>query len=196
MADKALCTIPNCGKPRDARGLCPAHYRRWQRFGDTLPDIPVSRLTRASKRRDFLNKAIAYNGESCLIWPFKIKAGTYPLIKIDGVQRTVHSLVCEAKNGPRPFPGAEVAHSCGKSLCLAHLRWASHADNLKDRWSHGTMYMGERQWMAKLTEADVRLMRSLHASGECKRMELCKRFGVSKSVVSQVVARKAWAWVA
>lgn len=37
MADQALCSIPDCGKPQvNFRGWCNAHYRRWRRHGDPL----------------------------------------------------------------------------------------------------------------------------------------------------------------
>lgn len=36
MAKPRMCSIEGCGKPTHARGLCAAHYRRWQRHGDPL----------------------------------------------------------------------------------------------------------------------------------------------------------------
>ncbi|RUV65859.1 hypothetical protein EOA64_00505 [Mesorhizobium sp. M1A.F.Ca.IN.022.02.1.1] len=37
MATRALCSIPDCGKPSiNIRGWCSAHYMRWNRHGDPL----------------------------------------------------------------------------------------------------------------------------------------------------------------
>lgn len=34
-----ICSVPECGKPHIARGLCPAHYWKWRKHGDPLsPD--------------------------------------------------------------------------------------------------------------------------------------------------------------
>ncbi|MEU3603749.1 hypothetical protein ABZ714_34340 [Streptomyces sp. NPDC006798] len=30
------CAVPECQRPRDTRGWCSRHYRRWQRWGDPL----------------------------------------------------------------------------------------------------------------------------------------------------------------
>lgn len=195
MANSRICSIPECSKRHDARGLCSTHYRRLQRTGRALGSRRISDRASRAERRAFLKTAIEYRGSDCLLWPFKMTAGSYPLIKIDGVQHLVHRLVCEARFGPAPFENAEVAHSCGNSACLGHLRWATRSDNLSDRWFHGTMYMGSKQWASKLTEADVRIIRELHACGKAGRKALCKRFGISLSAMSAVISRRTWAWV-
>lgn len=37
------CAVRGCGAPHRARGWCRAHYRRWQRHGDPLTDVPIRR---------------------------------------------------------------------------------------------------------------------------------------------------------
>lgn len=34
MATKSICSIPECGKPEQARSYCHMHYRRWRIHGD------------------------------------------------------------------------------------------------------------------------------------------------------------------
>ena len=35
------CEIEGCGRKHYGRGLCAAHYRRWQRRGDVMVDVPI-----------------------------------------------------------------------------------------------------------------------------------------------------------
>jgi len=43
MADKTLCSIPDCGKHSRYRGWCGKHYQRWQKHGDPLKTVKVGR---------------------------------------------------------------------------------------------------------------------------------------------------------
>ncbi len=36
------CTLPGCDRAHKAHGYCRTHYRRWQRHGDPLVEMPVS----------------------------------------------------------------------------------------------------------------------------------------------------------
>jgi hypothetical protein len=36
------CGLEGCDREHYARDLCYAHYRRWQRFGDPKPDVPLA----------------------------------------------------------------------------------------------------------------------------------------------------------
>ncbi len=36
------CVVPGCDRVHKAHGYCRTHYRRWQRHGDPLVDVPVS----------------------------------------------------------------------------------------------------------------------------------------------------------
>ena len=57
-----LCSIPECEKPRNARGLCPMHYQRWKSHSDPLRE-PVARpefcsvpgCDRKRSKRDYCN---------------------------------------------------------------------------------------------------------------------------------------------
>lgn len=74
---------------------------------------------------------------------------------------TVHSLVAAAFIGPRPF-GMEVAHGDGNptNAMLSNLRYATPSENVRDKEIHGTILKGERAPRAKLTNAEVRSLRS------------------------------------
>jgi hypothetical protein len=37
----AICSVPTCPEPVRARGLCGAHYKRWNKDGNVRPDVPL-----------------------------------------------------------------------------------------------------------------------------------------------------------
>lgn len=108
----------------------------------------------------------------------------------------VHRLVALAFLGA-PREGQEVCHRDGNPLNnhVSNLRWGSHSENMMDRVEHGTHNRGERHNMVKLSEGEVRDIRSLYAGGGLSQAALGKRFGVSQSLVHLIVSRRKWAWL-
>lgn len=76
-------------------------------------------------------------------------------------QHSVHTAVCVAFHGPRP-DGQLVRHLDGDPLNNRsdNLAWRTYTDNEADKKLHDRHLVGERHHMAKLTEADVREIRS------------------------------------
>lgn len=54
---------------------------------------------------------------------------------------------------------------------------------------------GEDHGMVKLTEADVVLIRQLHAEGGVSYRQLARRFGVSDTQIRRIVRRKRWSHI-
>lgn len=69
----------------------------------------------------------------------------------------VHRAVCEAFHGPSPQPRMDVAHADGdkKHNHPSNLRWATRAENEADKVVHGRSNRGERNGMAKVTDAQA-----------------------------------------
>ena len=71
MKDEALCSVESCTKARIAKGLCPAHYKRWRETGDPLTPIKSFRWTPEADEMVLaaepcpkpLTTAMAYNTE-------------------------------------------------------------------------------------------------------------------------------------
>ena len=108
-------------------------------------------------------------------------------------QRPVHALVLEEFVGPCP-PDMECRHFPDQDPAnnrLDNLQWGTPGENIADKVFHATDNRGERNSLAKLTEADVRLIRAAVAAGEMQKT-LARRFGVSTALVSVVVNNKAW----
>lgn len=188
-----VCSIPDCGKPHVARGLCTAHYTRWRKHGDPLRGGPLD-ASRGDVQRFFRDVVLAYEGHDCLFWPFSKYTDGCGKIQHGGRTQRVPRLVCEHVNGPPPTPKHQAAHSCGNGhlACVTrrHLSWKTGKENQADRLLHGTDAVGEKNAFAKLTDADVRQIRALR--GALFQREIAEQFGVSQSCVSLIHHGKTW----
>lgn len=116
-------------------------------------------------------------------------------LSVGGAVETVrvHKLVAVAFIGPPPFEGAEAAHNDGNRLnCrVGNLRWASKIENQADRVRHGTDIRGEDVYGAKLTEADIPVIRRRIA--RCERyQDIADDYGVDKSTIGYIAVNKIW----
>lgn len=104
----------------------------------------------------------------------------------------VHRLVCAAFHGPGE-DGYQVAHADGDRTNNrpGNLRWATPKENSQERRRHGTQTIGTRVNTNKLNEADVLEIRRRAAAGE-RTMALAQEFGVHRSSVNQMIARRTW----
>ncbi|TIU63891.1 MAG: hypothetical protein E5W25_23745 [Mesorhizobium sp.] len=189
MGISRICKVDGCGKPLHAHGYCGAHAHRFRRHGDPLGgDVP-----RGYVRQFFEEVVLPYDGDDCLIWPFSKDGHGYAMLGDQAVPR----LICEEAHGPAPTPKHQAAHSCGHGhmACVTkgHLRWATRTENEADKLIHGTSNRGVRHGMAKLTEADVLVIRSLR--GHFLQREIAEQFGIAVPTVSDIQRRKLWAWL-
>lgn len=105
----------------------------------------------------------------------------------------VHRLVALAFLGQPPEGMHEVAHNDGvrNNNSVSNLRWDTSKGNLSDRVKHGTLYSGAGHHFAKLTEAEVRMIRAAGAAGQTG-IAIAARHNISKSLVSQILRRSIW----
>jgi hypothetical protein len=187
MAVSRLCSIPDCGKPVRSLGLCGSHYFRQRRHGDPL----AGSTSKGEAERFFRETVLAYDGNDCLYWPYARLPSGYAKMK----GHNVHRRICEEAHGPAPTAGHEAAHSCGggKHGCVTkrHLSWKTHLENEADKLLHGTRPRGETQGSSKLTEDDVRTIRSSIEKG----IDLATRYGVSAAHISYLRSGKKWSWL-
>ncbi len=104
-----------------------------------------------------------------------------------------HCFSWELVHGPVP-DGLCVLHSCDNRPCVnpTHLWLGSRAENSADMVAKGrsSRRKGEANPRAKLTEEQVRVIRIF--SQRVNRTLLASRFGVSNSLVGQILRRKCW----
>lgn len=135
MVQITLCRCEGCQKPKKVKGFCTPHYLKFHRHGDPLFK---SKRTTGEEIKEFLNKAIKYDNDECLIYPYSKQGSGYGSAKIKGKTTLVHRYVCEAVHGKSPRGKPFVLHSCPenqRSCCNPnHLRWGSHSENMLDRY--------------------------------------------------------------
>jgi NUMOD4 motif/HNH endonuclease len=104
----------------------------------------------------------------------------------------VHTLIATAFLGDRR--GRQVNHKDGNKQNNAtdNLEWVTSKENIRHAMALGLKkhYRGERGPAAKLTQAQVDEIRSLHRI-ETNRA-LAQRYGVSESAIWMIQARRSW----
>jgi DNA-binding transcriptional regulator YiaG len=96
------------------------------------------------------------------------------------VHRTIHTLVLEAFVRPRPA-GMHACHGPAGSFVNTpvNLSWGAPAQNAADKKRDGTALYGERNQLAKLTDAQVAEIRRLRAEDGLSHRALGQMFAIS-----------------
>jgi len=194
MANSRLCSVPDCGKPHRAKGVCFMHYQRLRDHGSPLS----GRTPNGVALKFYRDVVLTYDGDDCLIWPFNLNQNGYGQVAIDGKKHIVSRLLCSDAHGAPPSPQHEAAHSCGKGhlACVtkSHVSWKTSKQNKDDMIIHGTVNRGVRNGQSKLTEDQARTILSM--KGKQSVRQLARQFSVSAMVVSRILNGKSWAWLA
>jgi hypothetical protein len=134
------CSIDGCEKPHEARGWCIKHYRRWQRHGDPLWQLP----TTADYFWEKVRKADRFDPDTCWLWTAPPDSNGYGRLKVAVRMVRAHIFAYELLVGPVP-DGLELDHLChgrdksckGGSTCIhrrcvnpGHLEAVTHRTNV------------------------------------------------------------------
>ncbi len=189
---KSICEIPDCGNPVKARGLCTRHYKRLRRHGDPLGG--ASFRAARGEPMEFIESALAANTEDCIEWPFSRDRDGYGKLG----QGRAHRKVLEMASGPAPSDEHEAAHApavCHNRACInpKHLRWATTAENSRDRYIDGTTCWGE-SGTSKLTARDVLAIRADAAAG-VSIPDLARRHSVTYQNIRHILIGKTWRYL-
>jgi hypothetical protein len=116
----------------------------------------------------------------------------YGVLWYEGKDRLEHRVAYCQHHGVTldSIEGQVIRHKCDNPPCInpEHLLIGTHKQNTQDMVSRG------RQANVKLTWDMVRYIRAnyVHRSREFGQYPLAAMFGVSQSVVSEVIAHKIW----
>jgi hypothetical protein len=135
----------------------------------------------------FIAKAITYEGDDCLIWPFYLNRDGYAYVPRFG--GLVSRYICKKVHGAPPTPKHEAAHSCSNPPCInnRHLRWATHKENAADDCC------GEDNYHSKLTKEQVLDIRRL--AHTTPQWQIARIYGIIQKHVSDIINKKIWAWL-
>lgn len=190
MADyQRICSVDGCNNPHYGKGYCGKH---WQRF---CKKRKPAKGRSPSQTTTWLHEHAGWRGDECLIWPFARGRAGYGNVYYEGAYTNAHRAMCVIANGEPPTPEHQAAHSCGNGHlgCVhpEHLRWATRLENETDKLIHGTVRQGEDVPTSKLTEHDVRRIRS----STSRVNELAREFGVGHQQISRIRRGERWAWL-
>lgn len=143
----------------------------------------------------WLREHVNHTGQNCLKYPFAVNPQTgYAQFGHNGELLYAHQWMCEQRNGCRPSPKHEAAHTCGNAhmSCVNpnHLEWKTRKQNAEDRLRHGNYSNRKGQPRYKLTAETAAQIRAL--AGTDTQINLARRFGVSRQLISGVQTGVCW----
>jgi len=130
---------------------------------------------------------------TCWLWTGAFYTTGYGVMRVADRNVRAHRVSWELEYGAIP-PGQWVLHRCDVRACVRpdHLYLGTNADNVADMINKGRGRHGEQQRLAKLTEAQVRAMRSEYAAGGISQPALAKRYAIGLSTVQDILRRRSW----
>lgn len=132
----------------------------------------------------------------CWVWTAaKIPPG-YGTFTVDNRTYSATHIALTLSGRPRPAPPNNFAlhGECTNPSCVnpAHLRWGSQRENVADQYRFGHIdRKGERGHSVKLTEADVRAIRTRPEPST----KLAPVYGVTPAQIRNIRRRITWAHV-
>lgn len=137
----------------------------------------------------------------CWEWHGSKNQNGYGLISIKRKTYLAHRISFKTFVGPIP-PGDHhgttcVCHSCDVRNCVnpSHFFLATQAENVSDMYKKGRNNprgpMGTENGHSKLTENDVREIRSMRKAGR-RLTTIAKKYGIQFQTVSKIANRKSW----
>ncbi len=115
-------------------------------------------------------------------------------ICVNGVRKckSVHRLILEGFVGPCPR-GMQCLHGpAGQTVdAIANLRWGTPSENATDRRVAGNQPVGSRSHFARLTEADVPVVRAMRVAG-LTQLAIARKFGVSREAIARLGRGETW----
>lgn len=110
-----------------------------------------------------------------------------------GVKISAHKFSFILFTGVIP-DGKDVCHDCDNPACVNpfHLWEGTRKQNLQDMVQKNRSNFGSRNWNSKLTETQVKIMRSQYDGKWGSITRLARKFGVAQSVASTIINQKSW----
>lgn len=152
----------------------------------------------------FWAKVNIKSNDDCWEWKGPRNYQGYGVFNHRNTTTRAHRKSWELTNGPIP-EGMVICHKCDNPSCVNPNRLfvGTRADNNADMVSKGRqrhnpgkshfpIYKGEKHPCAKLTQADVDRIRSLHDNGKYKNVTLAEIYNCNQRTIGHIVNRTRW----
>lgn len=135
-------------------------------------------------------------GDGCWLWKGSLTTNGYGHVKVQGRWIGTHKLAYQLTYGAIPDDLC-VCHHCDNRECVnpTHLFLGTHLDNMLDMQRKGRSVRGSKHVNARLTEEQVRQIRSLYVPRKTTLRQLGEMFEVDAKTIHRVVRREQWAHV-
>lgn len=189
------CSIEGCERSFEAKGYCHTHYERFRKYGDARY-VQHFVGEGATKEARFWNRVSKANHpQGCWEWTAGCHEFGYGLaeLNIGGVVlRNAHRVSWYYSYGT--IPAHYVLHTCDNPKCVNpdHLFEGTHLENMQDMVEKGRGHLGSKHGMAKLTEADIPIIRRAYANNEGSYRFLADMFGVTSGTIANILQGKTW----
>lgn len=188
------CRISGCSRPpgKGKNGYCYMHISRIRKTGSPGAPEPA-RMIGGSKadKLAFHGWVVAQSG--CWEWSGPRNTAGYGFMCVDSTLVLAHRAAYEERSGSVIPAGKVVCHACDNPPCVRpdHLFLGEPADNLQDMHNKDRHARGARAKAAKLTDAQVLLIRALREEGVTCR-DLSDQFGVRVRQIYKIINREQW----
>lgn len=134
---------------------------------------------------------------ACWLWVGKVDTKGYGYTQYDGKPHRTHRLSYSLHNRPIS-EGKDILHTCDTPCCVQplHLWPGTQADNVADmdaKGRRGTIKgqrVGEKNPLAKLTDAQVAEIRQRYLAESVMQKDLAREYGVVNSAISHIIRGK------
>lgn len=119
-----------------------------------------------------------------------------------GFKTSVHRVVALTFHGDPPTPEHHAAHRDGTKVhnAASNVRWATPAENARDKFDHGTAYgrtgmKGSRHHKARFTEDEIKTIRAKRTGRRGEITKLAASLGVSRSTIGLIFSGSTWSHI-
>lgn len=144
-------------------------------------------------RERFLAKVCPEPNGGCWLWRGQVRADGYGLAWLEGKSRVAHRVAWVLFRG-QIDSRLVVCHKCDVPTCVNpdHLFLGTPRDNARDRNEKGRGVLGERVHSSKLSEAQVRGIKTALAEGRLYMTELAREYAVSVGTIARIARGLSW----
>jgi hypothetical protein len=144
-------------------------------------------------RERFLAKVCPEPNGGCWLWRGMVVPTGYGMVRFERKMYPAHRLAWKFFRG-EIAPGLVVCHKCDVRACVNpdHLFLGTMKDNIQDMKEKGRSPHGDQHSRSKLTEKNVRRIKTMLAEGHMRVSEIARAFGVTHATIDCINRGTSW----